>query len=385
MMIFKKIISNIENSGFTMIEMVLTIVIIGILISVAVQQISPMTDTFKYEETRAEMDRLAYAMIGDADVNAKSAHYFGYVGDIGAMPPNLDALAANTESYSTWAGPYINSDFEQDSNDYKIDAWRADYIYSGGASITSVGSGNNIVRRLAASVDDLLYNRVTGNIYDLNGTPPGNIYCDSLSLYLTVPDGSGGLSVRPAIIDAGGYFSYDSIPIGLHNINIVYRPTDDTIRRSASVYPNSDVYSTIYLISDYWPVGGFSEYLTKLPGSDSLTADCHGFYFRIANNTADPVTVDSVLISWSAPEAYYRYIRWDGIIVFDRNNPKAASGETVDLDNPQTILPGENIIIEIDFFKSNPTGGSDIELNNIDFSVTFSDGSVMTVSTGSCP
>jgi len=373
------------NCGFTFIELILTIVVIGILISVAVQQISPVMDTFNEEETRAEMDRIAYAVIGDGDINKNVGNYFGYVGDIGAMPPNLDALLANPGSYGTWNGPYLNSDFEQDPDDFKKDAWQADYIYSGGVSIISSGSGDNIVRHLANSVEDILYNTATGNIFDLDGTPPGNVYDDSIAIFLTVPDGAGATAVKSSGVDAGGYFSFDSIPTGNHNIDVIYFPAGDTVRRSILVYPKTNVYNEIYLASNYWPASAGSQYITKAPGSDSLKSDCHGFYFWIENNTDDPITVDSVTLTWSAPEAYYRYIRWDGAIAFNRNNPKVASGETVALDSPQTINPGESLAVEFDSFRTNPTGGSNVNMDDTDFTVLFSDGSVLTVSTGDCP
>ncbi len=240
-----------QPNGFTLIELVLVVVIIGILVAVGVKKIGPITQSGKIEETKAEMNALAAAITGNSELENNGVRSdFGYVGDVGAMPPDLDALYSNPGGYSTWKGPYIKNSFEQVTGDYNKDAWQTDYSFSGGVSITSTGLGSNIIRNLAGSVNYLLYNRVTGNVFDLDGTPPGPDYGDSILIRLTIPDGSGGLVINNANPDQGGYFSFDSIPIGNHNIEIIYEPDDDTLRRFVSVLPNSSPYSQYNLLSD---------------------------------------------------------------------------------------------------------------------------------------
>jgi len=373
-------------SGITLIEVILVIIIAGILVAVALRSAVTVSDTAKVEETKKELDDLAFAIVGNPELQNNGVRSdFGYVGDVGSMPPNLDALHSNPGSYSTWNGPYIESRFSQDSDDFKKDAWGVLYQYSAGVTITSTG-GPGIVRKLANSTADLLLNQVSGVVYDIDGTPPGSTYNDSVVLRLTIPNGTGGMLTKTSNPDAGGYFSFDSIPIGNHDIEVVYLPDNDTLKRFVSVLPNSSLYSEYYLAANVWyDSSGYSSSLTKVAGSDSLYNDCHGFFFWIENNTGSQVSVDSVTLTWSSPTAYYRYIKWDGTTVFNENNHRAGSGEKVGFSSTQTINNGETLRVDFDAFKVTPTGGSNVDMNNVTFTVEFSDGSTVIVTTGNCP
>ncbi len=241
-----------NNRGFTMIEVILVVVIIGILTSVALRSVSTISQVAKIEETKQELDALAFAIAGNPELenNGQRAD-FGYVGDVGALPPNLDALYANPGSYATWKGPYIQNRFSQTPDDYKKDAWGKPYLYTGGVTITSTG-GTGMVRRFANAPSDLLQNVVKGIIYDLDGTPPDTVFHDSVSVQLIIPDGSGGMSTQTTFPRAGGSFSFSSVPVGNHTLRIIYIPTSDTLIRYVTVLPRSEVYGEYYLPSDVW-------------------------------------------------------------------------------------------------------------------------------------
>jgi len=241
-----------------MVEVVLVIVIMGILVATALNSVTQVSETVKVEQTKKEMDILTYAITGDPTLNNNGVRSdFGYVGDVGSLPTSLSNLMINPGGYATWNGPYFGNEFSQITDDYSKDAWGEDYSYSSGnATLTSAGSGTNIIRRIAPSATDLLYNNVSGNIYDLDGTPPGAVYDDSILIKLTIPDGAGALITNTISPDPGGYFSFDSIPVGNQSLEIIYTPLDDTTRRYVSITNNSELYSRFNLSSNLWPAAG---------------------------------------------------------------------------------------------------------------------------------
>lgn len=244
-------------TGYSLIELVVVIVIVGIIATVGIRSLHSAGETAKAEETKKELDQLAWAVAGRPDLRSGGQRIdFGYVGDVGSLPPNLDALVTNPGGYTTWAGPYIRDEFQltdtSASSEFKADAWGDAYTYSGGIMISSTGSGSTITRQIASSVDDLLRNTVSTVITDLDHTPPGNLYRDSVSVVLTYPDGAGALTTRTQNPSANGYVIFDSIPIGSHQLQIVYVPDNDTLRRRVMVEPGSACFVEVNLFKDAW-------------------------------------------------------------------------------------------------------------------------------------
>jgi len=162
-----------DKRGFTLIELVIVIILVGILATIATRKMSVSIETAQYEQTKKELDQLARAIVGNPEVFVNGARAdFGYVGDVGALPPNLDALVQNPGGYATWDGPYMATGFESDG--FKKDAWDVNYVYTD-TLIRSTGSGSNIDKLFANSSADLLNNVVEGVVVDAGNAMPGAV------------------------------------------------------------------------------------------------------------------------------------------------------------------------------------------------------------------
>jgi len=245
------------RDGYSLIELLVVIVILGIIVTVAVKSLTGVNDAVRIEETRQELGQLARAVAGRPElVSGGQRTDYGYVGDVGSLPVNLDALVQNPGGYSTWDGPYIHDDFYSSAvaseTEFQLDAWGKAYSYSGGVTISSAAGGFILTRVIANSSGDLLANVISAVITDLDGSPPGAVYKDSVKLLLTHPNGVGGTTTRSSFPRADGFLAFDSVPIGLHTLAAVYMPTNDTIRRLVNVDPGSNHYADIQYYDDVW-------------------------------------------------------------------------------------------------------------------------------------
>jgi len=229
---------KLKESGFSLIEMVIVIVVLGIVAAVAIQSSSVSVDSVRRTNTERKMDALANAIVGNPALMQDGVRSdFGYVGDVGAFPTSLSALYTNP-GLSTWNGPYIHPPFTQDTISYRTDDWGKAFTYGGGLTITSPGgSGPQIVKKIAESVGDYLLNRVTGTIKDKIDSLPGTIYKDSIEIKVDVPSGASGLITKTYKPDAAGAFAVDSIPAGQRYFRFIYKPAADTVRRYWTVLP----------------------------------------------------------------------------------------------------------------------------------------------------
>jgi general secretion pathway protein G len=244
-----------QQAGYTLMEVLAVVVILGILAAVGSTYLGPTIEHQRFEDTRREMDRLANAIAGDPSLVSGGVRTdCGYIGDIGAMPPNLSALVTNPGGYTTWDGPYITDDFSTDgsSSEYLRDGWGNSYSYSGGNTITSSGNGSTLTREIASSLDKLLRNSMSFAVIDIDNTPPGSTHRDSVRFVLTYPDGSGSYANISRFPDNGGFVSFDSIPIGNHTLRVIFTSTNDTITKRVNVNPGGDYYSEIQHYDDIW-------------------------------------------------------------------------------------------------------------------------------------
>jgi prepilin-type N-terminal cleavage/methylation domain-containing protein len=241
---------HINARGFTLIELVIVILIIGVLGTVATITMDQSISTAKFDQTKKELDNLAFAIAGNPELYANGARTdFGFVGDNGVLPSSLDDLVQNPGGWATWDGPYIERGLNLD--DFKKDAWDINYTLVG-TLIRSTGSGSNIDKLLANSSAALLSNTVGGMIVDADRQTPPGTYPDSVTVLLAHPNGAGAVTQTSTSVDSHGRFAYSNIPIGNHTLSVIYIPDSDTMTYAVTVNPSRNVTLDIVFPADLW-------------------------------------------------------------------------------------------------------------------------------------
>lgn len=283
-----------SRRGFSLIEMLVIIVVIGILAAVAMQSMTSTVRDIRQVRTEREMDMLAQAIVGDPALTQNHQRGdFGYVGDVGAFPSNLQALYQNPGGYATWNGPYLPAGYAQDSTGFKTDEWGALYSYAGGTTIISSGSGSAITKKIADATNDYLLNTISGTIMDAANEPPGATYVDSVNIVITYPNGAGSSAGKTYHPDKAGFFTLDSIPVGMHLLRVIYTPNVDTLVRYLTVLPRHRNRPSYRFASAYFGGGGSGPLTITLrpDGTGSLTnltrSGCADNFQCVAEATAD--------------------------------------------------------------------------------------------------
>jgi len=99
----------VNKKGFTLIEIMLVVAIIGILAAMLVPRLTGRTRQAKSAVARA-----------DVDVNLALALDL-YELDIGEFPPDLSYLSDNKNGSNSWRGPYLKK--------LPKDPWGNEYVY----------------------------------------------------------------------------------------------------------------------------------------------------------------------------------------------------------------------------------------------------------------
>ena len=147
---FAKSEHKLGQGGFTLIELVIIIVVLGTLAAVAVPKFATIMESSKAATTREELQTLKEAIVGNPQVVSSGVVIDrGFTGDVGFIPSLLVDLVVKPDSVSAynkltrlgWNGPYIDGD----GNEYLSDAWGQTYSYDpNNRQIVSSGGSENI-------------------------------------------------------------------------------------------------------------------------------------------------------------------------------------------------------------------------------------------------
>jgi prepilin-type N-terminal cleavage/methylation domain-containing protein len=139
-----------RQRGFTIIEMVMVIVLLGILAAIAIPRMGGISESSRITATKSEMMMLKKAIVGNSAI-ATAGRYIdvGFEGNVGHPPASLSELGIKPDSLPAynkftrigWNGPYVDTA----GDDYLKDAWGVYYVYDGAVrAITSVGGSDTI-------------------------------------------------------------------------------------------------------------------------------------------------------------------------------------------------------------------------------------------------
>lgn len=140
-----------SQRGFTLIELVMIIVVLGIIAAVAIPKMGNMTENSKVAATKSEMLMLKKAIVGNPQAVAGGRFVdVGFEGDVGHPPSVLTELGAKPDTVAAydkftrlgWNGPYVDTA----GSEYLTDAWGTGYVYDvSGRRLISIGGSDSIV------------------------------------------------------------------------------------------------------------------------------------------------------------------------------------------------------------------------------------------------
>jgi len=221
-----------SRQGFTLLELVMVLIIVGILGTVSVGIFGTNVDAERYEETRAKMEAIRGAILGDeSETNQGRRQKFGYIGDWGSLPQNLSDLVNSkapawsynaTEGFGAgWKGPYLPAAF---AGSYAIskDAWGKDFSYSPAANPpTLISYGADSAAGGKAYATDLVMTfpahlrlaTVRGFVAD------GSAPISGKTIEIRYPV-TGTITAFTVLSDANGLFTFNNVPFGVRSIRV---------------------------------------------------------------------------------------------------------------------------------------------------------------------
>ena len=190
------------KGGFTLLEIIVVVGIISLMVGILIPMVYKIWEAQEIDTTKENMQKLKEAMVGNpVQINSGARSNFGFVGDLGQLPPTLDALI----SYGPY-GPYLSGGFDPQS--FKQDAWGYNLIYAyttdafsrrDSATITSLGSDNAVggtetaadIQITIDSNEVLPASIISCNVLVRYVTAPTTTFTANISVHITYKNGEG--------------------------------------------------------------------------------------------------------------------------------------------------------------------------------------------------
>lgn len=381
------------GSGFSLIEATVTLAIVAILAVGMVRVATGTLDMFQSVMTVTQLYQLQRAIAGDPVIVNETRSSFGYIGDMGNLPPKLEDLwVKGTQPVFTfnttkkagagWNGPYLDTDVVEFVDSMKQDNWGNDLFYSTTPFLDASFNANAQGKLVSlgpnftlGNGDDINVNffdsetesRIQGFVRDDAGDVVSGV-----GVTVNYP-ASGVLTTQTATTDANGYYSLIDIPFG---------------NRSLTIEPKLVLASGTALVK----------------GNNNQDVE-----LSVKNFAATDTTITSIRFDYSiSPPAYFStLIVGTGSADYNSTNPRLKTTDTVNissetvagtgaqaesvpirLQSPVTdvadivigkIGKGSSLKIQMQGFNDTASGGggNDVDVSGVVFQLTFSDGSIV--------
>ncbi len=224
------------QSGFTLVETLMTVVLVGVLSVASISYLQNDMEEIRFDDTVLELEKIKLAMIGDESISINGERTnFGFQGDIGGAPTTLSDLITQG-AYPVWSvslaervpvgwnGPYL-----QDTTgvaDITTDSWGNSYTYDRtGDPITVISLGADNASGGTGLDSDITvsipYSYFVSDVYGFI-SEGSNPYTFGAEIELYQPDGAGAIETLSTIITAAanGYFSFSNVSMGARSIKV---------------------------------------------------------------------------------------------------------------------------------------------------------------------
>ncbi|MBI4844467.1 MAG: prepilin-type N-terminal cleavage/methylation domain-containing protein [Nitrospirae bacterium] len=176
-----------RSGGFTLVEVIVVTAIISLLVGIMVPMVFRVWEAQEIETTENRLIFLKEAMTGNPlHINSGTRSSFGFTGDLGQLPPDLDSLISYTNANGTF-GPYMGGGVDQES--FKEDAWGNVIAYS--YTLDASGRRNSALLRSLGSDNALGGSGTAADIQlAINANevlPASGVSCNLIVRYITAP------------------------------------------------------------------------------------------------------------------------------------------------------------------------------------------------------